>query len=206
MSLTPPINVTGLYTLSGPWAQDVVPNTPYTNIAVRKFADIIRKGEDPYGLYYYPKQLTPADYQRDSNAGECIVTLRSAGGQFIYVPTSYILSYPNQSGVPYAVVVLGVNLGAIPNTADLSAIRQKIADVVHDYYGVTPTIQQAVISEVVTKSAGDHAAIEAARQAEIVERQTDYSKLLTAQQTIAAQAQVIQQLQNYIAQHLPPNT
>lgn len=206
MSLTPPINVTGVYTLSGPWAQDVVPNTPYTNIAIRKFADIIRDGQDPYQVYYQTKNLQLADYQRDYDAGECIVTLRSAGGQFIHVPTSYILSYPNQSGVPYAVMVLGVNLGAIPNQADLSVIKQKISDVVHDYYGVTPSIQQAVISEVQNKSAADHAAIEAARQNEIRERQTDYSKYLAAQATVQSQAQYIQQLETYIRTHLPPQT
>lgn len=204
MSLTPPINVTGVYALSPPWNQDIVPNTPYTCIAIRKFADIIRKGEDPFALYYEPKGLQYSDYQRDSAAGECIVTLRSAGGQFIYVPTSYILSYPNQSGVPYAVMVLGVNLGAIPNNLDLSAIRSKIATVVHDVLGVTPTIQQAVISEVKNKSASDHAAIEAARQAQITERQTDYSKYLASQQTVQAQAQRIQELETYIRTHLPP--
>lgn len=204
MSLTPPINVQGIYTLSGPWAQDVVPNTPYTCIAVRKFADIIRKGEDPYAIYYSPKGLSPADYQRDSNNGECIVTLRSAGGQFIYVPTFYIVSYPNQSGLAYAVTVLGVNLGAIPTGIDLSVIRQKISDVVHDYFGVTPNIQQAIISEVVNKSASDAAAIEAARQAAIVERQTDYSKLHLAEQTILSQAQKIAQLEAYIKTRLPP--
>jgi len=203
MSLVPPINVAGIYSLSGPWSQDVVPNTPYTCVAVRKFVDIIRKGEDPFTLYYAPKSLNVADYQRDSQYGECIVTLRSAGGQFIYVPTSYIQSYPNQSGIPYAVMVLGVNLGAVPNHADLSVIRQKISDVVQGYYGITPSIQQAVISEVVTKTAADHGAIEAARQSAIIERQTDYSKLLLAEQTILSQAQKIAQLEAYIKARLP---
>lgn len=206
MSLTPPINVTGTYSLNAPWAQDVVPNTPYTCIAVRKFADIIRKGEDPFALYYATKQLAYSDYQRDSAAGECIVTLRSAGGQFIYVPTSYILGFPNQSGVPYASMLLGVRLGAIPNNLDLSAIKAKIATAVHDILGITPTIQQAVNSEIVNKSAADHAAIEAARQAQITERQTDYAKYLAAQATVQAQAQRIVELETYIRQNLPPQT
>ena len=205
MSLTPPINVTGVYTLANPFATDVVPNTPYTNIAVRKFADVIRRGEDPFALYYDPKGIDYATYQADLNAGECIVTLRSAAGQFIYVPTPYILSFPNQSGIAYTVITLAVNLGAIPNTADLSVIRQKMSDVVHDYYGVTPTIQQVAISETVTKSAADHAAVEAARQAEITERQTDYAKYLQAQATVQAQAQQINQLENYIKANLPPS-
>ena len=204
MSLTPPINVTGVYTLANPFATDVAPNTPYTNIAVRKFADVIRRGEDPFALYYDPKGIDYATYQADLNAGECIVTLRSAAGQFIYVPTPYILSFPNQSGIAYTVITLAVNLGAIPNTADLSVIRQKMSDVVHDYYGVTPTIQQVAISETVTKSAADHAAVEAARQAEITERQTDYAKYLQAQATVQAQAQQINQLENYIKANLPP--
>lgn len=202
MSLTPPVNVSGMFTLANPFNQDVIPNTPYTVIAVRKFADIIRKGENPYEVYYLPRGLTQSDYQRDTAALECIVTLRSAAGQFIYVPTSYILSYPNQSGVRYTAIALLVQLGAIPDTSDLSAVRTRISNVVRDTYGLTPTIQQLSYSDTVLKSAGDHAAIEAARTAAITEHQTDYAKYQQALATVTAQALRIQQLEAYIKSKL----
>ncbi len=204
MGLRPPVDVTGIYTLAAPFAQYVVPNVPYTCIAIRKFTDLIKKGEDPYQLYYAPMQMTLQEYQTDFNSGECLVTLRSADGQFIYVPTSKILGYPNQGGISYTALVLGIRLGAIPDGLDLTPLRTKLAAVCHDYIGVTPQIQQAAISKTVQKSAADHAVLEAARQAQITERQTDAAKLLAAQQTIAQQAVLIAQLQTYIQTRIPP--
>lgn len=206
MSLTPPINVTGLYSLGNPFNQAVTPSTPYTCIAVRKFADIIRKGEVPYDTYYLPWQLTQADYQRDFAANECIVTLRSAAGQFIYVPTSYILSFPNQSGVKYTALALVVELGAIADTTDLTAVRSQISTAVRNVFGIMPTIQQVAYSDSVLKSATDHAAIEAARIAAITDNQTDYAKYQQALATVLAQSQKIQQLEAYIKANLPPVT
>jgi hypothetical protein len=193
-----------MFTLASPFNQEIVPNTPYTVIAVRKFADIIKKGEIPYETYYAPKGLSYNDYQRDSAANECIVTLRSAAGQFIYVPTSYILSYPNQSGVRYTAIALLVELGAISDQTDLSAVRTKISNVVRDSFGLTPTIQQVAYSETVLKSAADHAAIEGARTAAITEQMTDYAKYQQALATVTAQALKIQQLEAYIRTHIPP--
>lgn len=206
MSLIPPVNVSGMYTLANPFNQDVVPNTPYTCIAVRKFADIIKKGEVPYDLYYAPKGLSAQQYQTDVNAGECIVTLRSAAGQFIYVPTSYILSYPNQSGVRYTGIALAVELGPIPDSADLSAVKTRITNVVRDTFGITPGIQQVAYTDTVLKSAADHAAIEAARVANITDNMTDYAKWKQAEQTVIAQANKIAQLEAYIKANMPPNT
>ena len=205
MSLTPPVNVSGMFTLANPFSQDVIPNTPYTVIAVRKFADIIKKGEPPYETYYVPRGLTLSDYQRDTAAMECIVTLRSAAGQFIYVPTSYILSYPNQSGVKYTAIALLVELGAIPDTTDLIAVKNRVSNVVRDTFGLTPVIQQVAYSDTVLKSASDHAAIEGARLAAVTEQQTDYAKYQQALATVTAQALKIQQLEAYIRANIPPN-
>jgi hypothetical protein len=204
VSLTPPVNASGIFTLASPFDQKLVPQVSYTCIAVRKFADIQKLGIDPFQIYYVPNGLDEAKYNTDVNAGECIVTLRSNGGAFLYVPTSYITSYPNMGGIPYTAIVLGVNLGAIPNYVDLSVVKAKISAVVHDAFGVTPVIQQAAISETKNLSIADHTAAESARQAEITDNQTDYAKYLAANNAlIAAQAQITA-LENYIKANLPP--
>lgn len=204
MSLTPPVNASGIFTLASPFDTQLQPQVSYTCIAVRKFADIQKLGIDPFTVYYNPNGLTQDKFNIDASAGECIVTLRSNGGTFLYVPTSYITSYPNMGGIPYTVIVLGVNIGAIPNYVDLSVIKAKIASVVHDAFGVTPQIQQAAISETKNLSIQDHTAAESARQAAITDNQTDYAKYLAANNAlVAAQAQITV-LENYIKTNLPP--
>jgi hypothetical protein len=204
VSLTPPVSASGIFALATPFEALLIPGVSYTCIAVRKFADIQKLGIDPYSLYYLPNGLTEADYTRDAQAGECIVTLRSNGGSFLYVPTSYILSYPNMGGIPYTAIVLGISLGAIPNYVDLSAVKTKIANIVQDTFGIIPQIQQAAISETKNMSITDANAIESARQAAITDSQTDLAKYLAAQAQLDAALDKITELENYIASQIPP--
>lgn len=206
MSLTPPVSASGLFQLAPPFEQELIPGVNYTCIAVRKFADIQKLGIDPYSTYYVPNGLTETIYEEDVVAGECIVTLRSNGGAFLYVPTSYILSYPNQGGIPYTAIVLGVDLGPIPNYVDLTAIKMAISNLVHDTFGVTPQIQQAAISETKNMSIADANAIEAARLSEINTNQTDRAKYLASQAQLSAALAKIQELESYIASTLPGGT
>lgn len=206
MSLTPPVSASGLFQLAPPFEQELIPGVNYTCIAVRKFADIQKLGIDPYSTYYVPNGLTESIYEEDVVAGECIVTLRSNGGAFLYVPTSYILSYPNQGGIPYTAIVLGVDLGPIPNYVDLTAIKMAISNLVHDTFGVTPQIQQAAISETKNMSIADANAIEAARLSEINTNQTDRAKYLASQAQLSAALAKIQELESYIASTLPGGT
>lgn len=204
MSLTPPVNASGIFTLAPPFAAQLIPGVNYTCIAVRKFADIQKLGIDPYEIFYVPNALSETIYLADVQAGECIVTLRSNGGAFLYVPTSYITSYPNMGGIPYTAIVLGINLGAIPNYVDLSAIKTKISNVVHDSFGVTPDIQQAAISETKNMSIADANAIESARLAAITDNQTDLAKYLEANADLQAALDKIAELEAYIASTIPP--
>lgn len=206
MSLTPPVSASGLFQLAPPFEQELIPGVNYTCIAVRKFADIQKLGIDPYSTYYVPNGLTESIYEEDVVAGECIVTLRSNGGAFLYVPTSYILSYPNQGGIPYTAIVLGVDLGPIPNYVDLTAIKMAISNLVHDTFGVTPQIQQAAISETKNMSIADANAIESARLSEINTNQTDRAKYLASQAQLSAALAKIQELESYIASTLPGGT
>jgi len=206
VSLTPPVGASGLFRLASPFEQDLIPGVNYTCIAVRKFADIQKLGIDPYATFYVPNGLAESIYVTDVANGECIVTLRSNGGAFLYVPTSYILSYPNMGGIPYTAIVLGVSLGAIPNYVDLTAVKVAIANVVHDMFGVTPQIQQAAISETKNMSIADANAIESARLAEITNNQTDRAMYLAAQAQLTAALAKIQELESYIATTLPGGT
>lgn len=199
MSLTPPVGASGIFALASPFDVQLIPGVSYTCIAVRKFADIQKLGVDPFSVYYVPNSLSEAIYTADVTAGECIVTLRSNGGTFLYVPTSYITSYPNMGGIPYTAIILGISLGAIPNTLDLTAVKTKISNVVQDSFGITPQIQQAAISETKNMSISDANAIESARLASITDDQTDYAKYLAVNALYQTALDKITELETYIA-------
>ena len=204
MSLTPPIGASGIFSLSGPYASLLQTGVSYTCDAVRKMADIIVLGINPHAEYYAQHGLTYQQYETDLQRGECIVSLRSNGGHWVYVPTSYVLSYPDMGGIPYTAIVLGINLGAIPNYLDLSAIKLRIVDTIRETIGVTSTVTQVAISPTKRLIQADHNAVEAARVANITVTRTDRSLYLEALAQRDALVLQIQQLEAYIAANLPP--
>lgn len=204
MSLTPPIGASGIFRLGGPYAALLQTNVSYTCDAVRKMADIIVLGIDPHAEFYAEHGLTYQQYQNDLKNSECIVSLRSNGGHWVYVPTSYILSYPDMGGIPYTALVLGINIGAVPNYLDLSVIKQRIVDLVRETIGVTSTVAQVAISPTKKLPQADHNAIEANRVANITSTRTDRALYLEAVAQRDALALKIQQLEAYIAANLPP--
>jgi hypothetical protein len=145
-SITPNIGAQGVYTLAAPFAALVIPNITYTCRAIRKLEDIIGSGEDPYETYYKPFNLSKEDFLRNLNNNDCIVSLQSSAANWIYVPSSYILAYPSGAGVKYQAMMIGVSLGTIPSSINLSNLETEIKDLVYHSLGVEATTKQVVVS------------------------------------------------------------
>lgn len=134
---TPPINVTGTYILRAPWSVGV--NDIYRCEAIDGFEALIERGVDVFNEYYVPKApaVTITDYNRDKVAGINIITLMSSGGDTIYVPSSYILKYPNELNVPYGRIVIALDLGPLPSDFPLDDIKFELASVATTMVGNT---------------------------------------------------------------------
>lgn len=198
-NILPQIGASGIYTLASPFAPDLVPNTQYTCVSIRNMVEIVNNGGDPFGDYYaVPHSIDKATYTADLAAGVSIVGLQASDNTIVYVPSSYIAAYPDGGGVPYRVVVLSINLGAIPDTLDLSAITQKITDDVLDSIGVASTVKSLVVSNVTLLDTATSQNMENARTAKIGSTGTDYSKLVQVTAQRDAALQQVQVLQNYI--------
>lgn len=204
MSLTPPIGSSGIFQLGSPYAALLQSQVTYTCDAVRKMSDIIKLGIDPHTQYYLPHSLDRTVYETDLQNGESIVSLRSNGGHWVYVPTSYVLSYPNANGIPYTALVLGINIGAVPNYLDLSAVKARIVDLVRETIGVSSTVTQVAISPTKSLPQTDHNAVEAARVANITATKTDRALMLEMKTQRDALLQRNQELEAYIASLSPP--
>lgn len=188
-NLIPAVGTKGRFVLNPPFAALMKPNTLYTLSADRRFDEIEAFGENIFTTYYNPFQLTEADVQRDRAAGVRIVSLMTQDSQPIYVPTSYIKSYPNLSYRQYNQYVAVITFGPMAEDTLFEPTLQALKNTTSDFLGVEPEINLAFmpLSDVITPE--QHENLEATRQAAIADRSTDYARLVE----VTAQRDQLQQ-------------
>ncbi|BAW19040.1 hypothetical protein [Ralstonia phage RP31] len=201
MALIPPVGTSGIYKLDAPFAAQLQPNMSYRCDAIRRLSDLLELGIDPFAEFYDKNGLTKEKYDADVVNQVCMISLVSSSGHWLYVPSTYVLAYPDLNGVPYTVMVLGLELGAIPNYKDLTGLKQALANLTRDTIGVMPTVKEVAVSAVSKLSQADADALEAARQQLITNSQTDRAKLLAVQQAYASLQQQYAALEAYVQQH-----
>jgi hypothetical protein len=199
MAMIPPVGTSGVYTLSGPFTTKLRANTSYRCEAVRRVADLLEMGVDPFEEFYEPIGLSRATYDMDLANMVSIVSLASESNHWLYVPSSYITGYPNINGISYTALILGVQLGAVPNYMDLSGLHAAIKEIVQDTIGVIPNIQTVGVSAAQMLSQTDHDAVEAARQYKITNTQTSRAKVIALTRENASLRQKLQSLEAYVA-------
>ena len=168
--VTPPLLTRGRYTLVTPFT--ALPTTLYTCAAIRTMPECQIHGEDVLNDIYIKAGLTKADFDRDSKAGSKIVTLLSEDSVPIYVPDSYIESYPNYDAVPYSHTVLSIDLGALPDFVSLANLQLEISALTSDVVGKESkvTVHRGASTGLVTPE--QHEVAEVARVAAIKRRTT----------------------------------
>jgi hypothetical protein len=199
---TPPLHAKGVYTLLTPWTS--ISDAIYECIAIRSVADFVERGENVYSRFYAPKGLTLTDYENDVAAGVHIVTLQSETSATVFVPDTYIDTFPDLTGVEYKRIIMSVELGPLPDVVDLTFLKASLAAVASDITGVESTVTEHVAPYAGVVSSDQHALNEATRLAAIANRTTDRATVLAQQVIIDAQATRIQALEELIVQLQTP--
>lgn len=175
-----PIGTKGVWSLAAPFNGMLLANVTYECIAIRKLSDILASGNDPEADYYTANSLDANRYISDLNSNVSIITLQNSSGNIVYVPSSFINNYPDIGGVPYRVLALTINLGAVPDSMDLSYLKSRLKDMVLETVGVDSPVNTVAISEMMLLTNADATLAEVARTAMIGTTVTDYSKYLAA--------------------------
>ncbi|TXI11116.1 MAG: hypothetical protein E6Q68_06885 [Polynucleobacter sp.] len=207
MLILPSIGAKGIYELAVPFQAQLAVNTPYTCVAIRKTEDVQAEGVDPYAEYYQPApfNIGESKYIEDVRKGVCIISLVSDKGQWLHVPSTYILKFPNLNGVNYTNVIIGVSLGAIPDTLNLSAVKTELAAVVTNMLGVaSPEVKEVAVSETAVLSNATHDSLEASRQLNIINSSTSNAKYLVEKARADALAIQNALLKQWIKDHQTP--
>jgi len=187
----------GRFTLKAPWTIDA--NKFYEVVALREFVDIYRAGEDVYEKIYVSRGLTDGtiigtetfNFQTEFEKKPLVVTLKATTGELIYVPTTYILTLPDSSEVPYKQVLLSVNLGALPDYVDVDILIATYNDLALNALGVNAITYLAVHPVVSNPTIDQHTTMEIARQANIQVNTSSTATIdLLNQQIDALQQQV----------------
>lgn len=181
-----------------------------TCVAVQSLTSLVQSGSNPLADFYTANQLDATAYQTDVANNVVIVSLQSDDLKIVQIPSSYIGSFADPNGVPYQVMVLTANLGALRTDIDLTFLNQQVVSTIHDSLGVDTTIKIGLVSNVSTMTQSDSAQVESARQAKISNSTTDAAKVLSLQQTVTLQAQKIAALEalivaNGLASPTPPS-
>lgn len=176
MAILPPIPTRGLFTVGAPFS--VTASVIYNVEAVRSIPDMIQQNEDPLNDIYLPAGLTEDDYKNDVKEGVYIVTLSSEEEAPKYIPTTYILTIPDDTAIPYSYIVVSANCGALPATVtdELTQAVQEVKDILSNLVGVSVDVKIATAPSAGSVSYEQHLINEAQRKNAIVSRETVYAQ------------------------------
>lgn len=200
----PSIGLRGYYNLKAPFDADIVEGVEYTCQSVRSYADYAAANEDVLSLIYTPHALTETDYQTDIQNACMIISLQSDSGDWILIPSSYILKYPIIDGVRYHNYMLGVGLGAVPETLDTTALKTLVGDLCYEMYGVRPALADCVLSRSIMISREESDQLEAARLAQRTQNRSLYAQLSIVESNYQRSLLKIAELEAYIKAHYVP--
>jgi hypothetical protein len=186
-SVIPQIGIKGRWEVKSPFATK--PGLLYTLGAIRTFIDIENNGVNVFETYYGPMTISQAVYNDDRRKGVMILTLLSDTDAPLYIPSSFVTSYPSLDSKPYHHVVLSASCGALPVTASLDFLVTQVAKVISDTIGVVPTINIGVVPLLSVVTPEEHETNEAKREAAISNRTTDYARLAEEQRKNALLSQ-----------------
>lgn len=196
--LLPAIEVSGLWKLKAPFDVRIIPTQVYTCKRVSSFAAVVAAGFDVYKDYYLPYGIDEELFKEDAANGVAMISIVSPSGDWIDVPSSYLLQYPSNNGVKYVSWAIGAALGPMPEYVQLDYLVAQIRDKIKDTIGVDVDVRPMIISAPEIISNETHAGLESARRNNIAESTTDWTKLQEMTRQRDALAFRNQQLEQFI--------
>jgi hypothetical protein len=131
---TPPINAAGKYVLRAPFVAD--PLISFKCEAISGFEALEERGVNVKTNYYDPFGSVVIDeYSGDRSRGINIITLMANNGTVIYVPSSFIISYPGEKSVPHGRLIVVVDCGPLPEDYIVDNLMNQLKQAAITYVG-----------------------------------------------------------------------
>lgn len=202
--ILPNVGASGVIKLKDPFSGLCAANTPYVVTGVQTLQDVVASGQDPFALYYSPFGLDQSTYTDDVNNNVCILSLTASDGEVVRVPNSYLISLPIAMGVPYATMLVAVNLGALPQDLSLAYFMSQVAELAQNILGVSTADVRAMRASALTYlTVEDATTIETARQVVMDSVTTEMARRMAAETSLNALQQKYNDLEAFILAHPP---
>lgn len=180
-SIVPPIKTEGWFELTPPFKLEE--GKIYVCEEIRSFEELGRLGKNVLQDVYITNGLTESIYEEDKAAEAPIITLKPFGGAPVYVPSTYILTYPGMKGSGYATKLIVLEVGLVPASFDMSEMKVDIADYVKSKMGVDAAVSEANHIYDKTLSPAEQVALEKARRLAIENYIPKDQQIKTLQET-----------------------
>lgn len=196
MANTPSLYASGKWVLLSPWTAD--PNVTYTCHAIRTFEDIEKIGDNVYERFYKPYiqegvpiNGTPFSFATERAKKPNIITLISGDNRIIYVPDTFIGTFPNASEIVYNQVVVAVPLGLLPTGYDVTYIKSELVTKVKTLLGVDVVPTVGYLPTLTNPSYDEHQRLESNRVTAIRNTESTETLLIKERErTTSLQARV----------------
>ena len=197
-TVLPTLGSKGTYVFTAPFNTLSLVGEVYTCQAIRTISDLTASGVDVFKKYYNPYGLSQAIFNAAIVANDYIISLQGSSGQWVYIPSNYITSLPNQNGVPYHAMVIGLSIGPIAVSKDLSAIKTILSNAIYDSLGITPDVKEIEVSGITLVDDANHLLIENTRALHITNHQSDAQRYLTTLNSLNTALVKVKALEDYI--------
>ncbi|MBE0438332.1 MAG: bZIP transcription factor [Gammaproteobacteria bacterium] len=194
---TPPIYTAGKWEVRLPFLVDS--EAIYTCKAIKSFDDLKFQGIDPWIQLYEPMGITREVFEQDERNMASILTLMSDTQSTVYVPDTYVVSFPDVTKIPYIHTVLSISLGALSETVVLESITQDIEDLVLAKLGIDSVVKihkSGTATEWLDQV--QHKVAESNRMAQLSNNRTDRSRVLELEAQVQSLTETNQILQEII--------
>jgi len=161
--MVPTIGTSGFFSFSAPFDKVLDTNQQLTVASIRDIQELAASEEDPLNNIYVKVGLTETDMANDIATRTPIITLRTDGGEYVYIPANKITSGVKLTGVKYVEKALIVNLGYLPVNESTALALQVIKDDIYNTIGMIPDIIETNTSSIVNVSDVKHTALTTTR-------------------------------------------
>lgn len=135
--LFPRVGLKGRFTFSGPYESHN--NLDMEVIADKTFGYYVTRGRDLLDEIYLSNGLTEETFNDHRTTGVRVITFRHHGTLVLDIPSIYIQTIPDD-GLGYKWFQFVASLGILPETIDLTRVKEDVENVLKENMGITTEV------------------------------------------------------------------
>lgn len=200
-NIIPSYYASGSYEANNPFNAVVIVGKYYRVEAIRSVREMQSANFNLYQFMFKPAGFAEDDYQSVLDdvvqKNGAILTLIGLDGQRVYVPTTYLKSFPLVDGVSYERLCAVFDLGAVPPSLKtmLTDVFTHCSNYIETHAGVKATVQLGTMPTIGYVTKEQAAVFETTRQNKIKDTVNDIVTIANLEKTNAALSAYIVQLE-----------